>query len=156
MKLAPIETEVIDLFVHLARLLNLPKSVAEIYGLLFIAPEPLPMEAITRRLDLSKGAASQGLRLLRKLGAVRVVYAAGKRSDHFEAERELRKLIGGLIHDQLQPQFDDGGNRLQRIQELSSQLPAPDRHRVRERLHRLQQWQQAGQRFLPLLQQCFV
>ena len=35
--LSPLETEIIDLFVQVSRLLGQPRSLAEIYGLLFIS-----------------------------------------------------------------------------------------------------------------------
>ncbi len=156
MTLAPLETEIIDLFVHVARLLNIPKSVAEIYGLLFIAPTPLSPDEIIARLMLSKGAVSQGLRLLRNLGAVRAVYVPGKRSDHFEAEVELRKLVSGVLKDKLEPHFHDGSDRLQRMQSLINELPTNERERVSPRLDKLRSWQKAGQRILPLVRQCLA
>src|SRR5262245_15236674 len=83
--LTPLETEIIDLFVQLSRLLGQPRSLAEIYGLLFISAQPLSMDDLIARLQLSKGSASQGLKFLRALGAVRMVYIAGDRRVHYEA-----------------------------------------------------------------------
>ena len=151
--LAPLETEVIDLFVHLARALGFPKSVAEIYGLLFISPRPLAMDEIIARLKLSKGSVSQGLKLLRGLSAVRTVYVGGKRNDHYEAELELRKLARGFLKDKLLPHVESGGDRLSRIESALSQLPAAEREWVLGRLDRLKSWQQTGEQFLPLVRQ---
>ncbi len=67
-RLNPVEVDVIHLFVQLSRSLNQPPSVAEIYGLLFISPKPLPQDDFPERLNLSKGSASQGLRYLMDLG----------------------------------------------------------------------------------------
>ena len=55
-KLEPIQREVIALFVNGVRVLGLPKSVGEIYGLLFISPEPLALDVIVSRLEISKGS----------------------------------------------------------------------------------------------------
>ena len=149
--LSPLETEVINLFVHLARLLNCPKSVAEIYGLLFIAARPLATEEIIDRLSLSKGSASQGLKFLRGLGAVRLIYVAGRRSDHYEPELELRKLVGGFLKTKLEPQFETEDDRLTRIESFISQLPSSERERFSARLEKLRSWQMSGKRFLPLI-----
>src|SRR5205809_7967471 len=89
-QLNPLETETIDLFVQVSRLLGQPRSLAEIYGLLFISARPMPMDDLIGRLSISKGSASQGLKFLRSVGAVRIVYVAGERRAHYEAVAELR------------------------------------------------------------------
>ena len=71
--LTSIEMDVIGVFVNAVKLLGMPRSVGEIYGLLFITPEPLPLDALVVRLGISKGSASQGLKVLRGLGAVKQV-----------------------------------------------------------------------------------
>jgi hypothetical protein len=57
---------------------GVPKSVGQIYGLLYASPEPLSFSDIVERLDISKGSASQGLQLLRSLGAINVANARGQ------------------------------------------------------------------------------
>jgi hypothetical protein len=54
---------------------GVPKSVGQIYGLLYASPEPLSFSDIVERLEISKGSASQGLQLLRSLGAINVADA---------------------------------------------------------------------------------
>src|SRR2546421_11520943 len=88
--LSPLETEIIDLFVQVSHLLGQPRSLAEIYGLLFISARPLAMDDLIERLQMSKGSASQGLKFLRSVGAVRPVYVPGERRVHYEAVAELR------------------------------------------------------------------
>ena len=110
--LSPLEVEAIDLFISLVRLLGMPKSVGELYGLLFVSPEALPMDALMERLDMSKGAASQGLKLLRSFGAVKTVYVAGDRRDHYLAEFDLSRFATGFIKGEFQPHLDSGLLRL--------------------------------------------
>src|SRR5438876_12324214 len=83
--LNPLETEIIDLFVQVSRLLGQPRSLAEIYGLLFISARPLAMDDLIERLHMSKGSASQGLKFLRSVGAVKMVYMPADRRVHYEA-----------------------------------------------------------------------
>src|ERR1700689_637831 len=78
-RLELVEVEVIHIFVQFAGVLGQPRSVAEIYGLLFASHQPLAMDTLIERLNLSKGSASQGLKYLQELGAVRTVYVAGDR-----------------------------------------------------------------------------
>ena len=51
-RLSPLETEVIDFFVQLSHLLGQPRSLAEIYGLLFISGRPLTMDDLIVRLHI--------------------------------------------------------------------------------------------------------
>ena len=146
-----LEREVIELFVRVASLMGLPRSIGELYGLLFIVPEPLSMDELMRRLDLSKGATSQGLKLLRSFGAVRTVYRAGDRRDHFVAETELRKLAGGFLKEQVQPHLRSGEERLERIQRMLDELPEDERGAVKIRVARLANWRRRGDQILPIL-----
>src|SRR6266478_6924145 len=106
--LSPLETEIIDFFVELSRLLGQPRSLAEIYGLLFISAHPLAMDDVIERLRLSKGSASQGLKFLRNMGAVRMVYVPGDRRVHYEAVAELRNLATRFLRDQIVPHLENG------------------------------------------------
>src|SRR6266478_2207600 len=128
--LNPLETEIIDFFVQVSRLLGQPRSLAEIYGLLFISARPLAMDDLIERLQLSKGSASQGLKFLRNLGAVKMVYVAADRRVHYEAVAELRYLVTRFLRDQIVPDLDQAHARLERMALLVKQLPAEDRARV--------------------------
>jgi len=150
-RLSPLETEIIDLFVQLSRLLGQPRSLAEIYGLLFISARPLAMDDLIERLQLSKGSASQGLKFLRNVGAVRTVYVAGERRAHYEAVAELRNLTTRFLRDQIVPHLDSGQARLERIAGMVKQLPSGERARINGRVAMLQSWGRRGKRFLPLV-----
>ena len=84
--LAPLEAEAVDLFVGLAQVVGLPKSVGQIYGLLYISTVSLSLDEVAERLDISKGSASQGLKFLRQTGAVQVCEENGSRCDRYLAE----------------------------------------------------------------------
>jgi HTH-type transcriptional regulator, glycine betaine synthesis regulator len=88
-----LEVEIIDFFVQLSRLLGQPQSLAEIYGLLFISARPLAMDDLVERLHLSKGSTSQGLKLLRNIGAVKMVYVA-----RFLRDQIVREDFGCVGH----------------------------------------------------------
>src|SRR5262249_58444748 len=134
--LSELEVEAIDLFIGLIKLLGMPKSVGELYGLLFVSPTPLPMETLMDRLDMSKGSASQGLKLLRSFGAVKTGYVAGDRRDHYLAEFDLSRFVTGFIKEELQPHLDSGLLRLQRMEELVAKSPAEDKETAENRLAR--------------------
>ena len=69
-QLKPIESEFIDYVSEAVKVFGLPKSVGEIYGLLYASKAPLSMDDLIGKLDISKGSASQGLKILRSINAV--------------------------------------------------------------------------------------
>jgi len=150
-RLTPLEIEVIDLFVQVSRLLGQPRSLAELYGLLFISARPLAMDDLIERLQLSKGSASQGLKFLRNVGAVKTVYVPGARRVHYEAVAELRNLATRFLRDQIVPDLDSARARLERMILMVKQLPPDDRERVNGRVKMLQSWSKRGRRFLPMI-----
>ena len=82
----------ISLFVNAASALSLPKSVGEIFGLYYSTEEPLSLNEVTAYLGISRGSASEGIRWLRGMGALKPVVRPGMRREHFTAETSLRKL----------------------------------------------------------------
>ena len=147
--LSALEVEAIDLLISLVRLLGMPKSVGELYGLLFVSPEALPMDTLMERLNMSKGAASQGLKLLRSFGAVKTTYVAGDRRDHYLAEFDLSRFASAFIKGEVQPHLDSGLLRLERMQHLIEQLRGDRREVAENRLARLRHWHEKGQSMVP-------
>ena len=150
-RLNPVEVEIIHLFVQLSRALGQPPSVAEIYGLLFISPKPMPQDDFIERLNLSKGSASQGLRYLLDLGAVRTIYVAGDRRVHYEAVAELRNLAGRFLRQQVLPYFDGSGERLDHIAVEAKKLPDEEGEFALARVRMLRSWEKNAKRVLPLV-----
>ena len=150
-RLSELEVEAIEMFINFLKLIGLPKSVGEIYGLLFVAPRPLAMDEIMGRLGLSLGAASQGLKLLRSFGAVRVVYERGDRRDHYVADLELSRFATVFIKEELQPRVETARQRIERMEDSLGELPPEARRTTEERIERLKHWLDKGQKILPWL-----
>jgi DNA-binding transcriptional regulator GbsR (MarR family) len=149
--LSDIEVEAIDLFISLMRVIGLPKSVGEIYGLLFVSVSPLNAEQITARLQISAGAASQGLKLLRSFGAVRSVYVPGERRDHFSADLDLSTFASAFIKEELNPRLEHASKRIQRMEILASDLEGKEKEAAFKRIKRLRHWMERGQKMMPWL-----
>ena len=150
-RLRPAEIEAIHLFIRCAGMLGQPRSIAEIYGLLFMSEKPLSMDGLIERLNMSKGSASQGLKYLQDLGAVRTVYIAADRRTHYEAVAELRKLGGRFLRQQIQTHFADSETLLDRIADQTQALSDEQRRHVGERVKLLRRWERTGRRILPLV-----
>ena len=145
------EREVVALFVRMADLLNLPRSVGEIYGILFISTKPLCLDDCRQRLNISKGSTSQGLKILRSFGAIRTVYIPGDRKDYYVAETSLRKITSGFASEQIQPHVASGKDRIERIRELLADQDAEDQEVLEEKVRLLENWQSRAGKTLPLI-----
>ena len=150
-----IESQVIAVFVDGVKVLGLPRSIGEIYGLLFISPTPLSLDDLVERLGISKGSASQGLKTLRSLGAVRESDAEGlpERRTYYEAATELKRLVGGFIREEIRPHLKSGRSKVAQLEPAIEELDDEElREFARERVERLDQWMKNAGKVLPILQ----
>ncbi len=131
-------------------MLGIPKSVASIYGICFASPEPLSFGEIESRLDISKGSVSQGLRLLRQIGAIRPVFVDAARLERYEPDIELRKLVLHYLEQRVSRQLAAGRGRLR---EIKAALPGPAAGRaiLKERVASLEGWHSKSAALLPLI-----
>lgn len=153
--LEPLERQVVDVFVDGVRVLGLPRSIGEIYGLLFISQSPQSLDDLVRRLQISKGSVSQGLRMLKNLGAVNEANGHGEaeRRTYYEPAVELKRLVGGFIREQVRPHLESGKSKIHRLAETAREVEDPERRKfLSERVERLGAWMRSGGRVLPLLQ----
>ena len=146
-RLQPAEIEVIHLFIQFAATLGQPRSVAEIYGLLFVSHLPLTLQDLKERLGISLGSTSQGLQFLRELGAVRVVEIPNSRRTHFAAVAELRNLAGSFLRQQISTHLNDSETRLERIDKRAKSLTGEARTHALGRLSLLRSWPAASNRW---------
>lgn len=154
-ELDPLQRQVVDVFVDGVKVLGLPRSIGEIYGLLFISPAPLSLDDLVLRLNISKGSASQGLRMLKSLGAVREAEnnGAAERRTYYEPAVELKRLVGGFIREQIRPHLDSGRTKINRLAATAREVEDPDQRQfLCDRVERLEQWMNSGGRVLPILQ----
>jgi HTH-type transcriptional regulator, glycine betaine synthesis regulator len=179
-RLSPGEAQIIAIFVKMAQTLGAPRSLGEIYGLLFATPQPLSFQDIYDRLELSKGSVSQGLRFLRTVGAIQPVAVEGERREYFEPVVELRALVGGFLKERINPQLAEWGVRAKALKigdfevgegvrgegleargegdnpsELSPRasglLPSKRRKTLEGRIDKLKTWQKRANTVLPMI-----
>ena len=149
----PLEAQVIQIFVDGGKVLGLPRSLGEIYGRLFISPQPLSLDDLVEHLGISKGSASQGLRALKNLGAVREIELEGSRRCHYQADTELKRLVGGFIREQVRPHLESGQSKVARLNEIAGDEKDPElRAFFASRVDQLDYWMGRARIVLPLLQ----
>ena len=146
-----LEVESIDFFVRMMSILGLPRSVGEIYGLLYFNSKPLSMDLISSRLNISIGSASQGLKTLRALKAVRTTYIPGDRRDHYSAESEFRRLFSTFLRDEIMPHLESAEDRIRKMDGEIASLQVEDKDFFNIRIEKLKRLTKASKRLLPLL-----
>lgn len=149
--LSPLEADVVQYFVRVAQTLGLPRSVGEIYGVVFCAREPLSLDEVAARLRISRGSASQGLRVLMKLGALATPYIAGERRTLYTIEPSIRRVVETMLSQTAQPFFHESETTLRSIRQQAQAEAGPQGHFLVSRVDNLLKWNQQAQRLLPWL-----
>lgn len=148
-----IQQQVVDFFVDGVRVLGMPRSLGEIYGLLFISSKPLSLDDLVQKLGISKGSASQGLRTLKTLGAVREAQNINDRRAYYEPATDLKRLVGGFISEQIRPHLNSGKSKLRQLRQTVPLYTDPTEQAfLKERIERLESWMKRGGQVLPILQ----
>ena len=151
------EAECVRFFSEVVLVLGVPRSVGQIYGLLFASAQPLGFTEIVERLGISKGSASQGLHVLRTLGAVHSVNDKDGRRELFTPELGLRKLMGGVLRDRVEPLVSSGVDRVRQLEGLARQAADPSVRRFSVgRVKQLDKWRRQMWLVLPLLKTFLV
>jgi len=149
---------------------GVPKSVGQIYGLLYASPVPLSFSDIVERLEISKGSASQGLQLLRSLGAIneagvikearngrpevdpslpRSLTPSPSTRTAYVPELSLRRLVSGILQEQVKP-LTAGSDRLARLRELAEQGGEGSNFYL-DRVKQLETWRRKFKTVFPVL-----
>lgn len=150
------ESGLVGIFSDLAELFGNPRSYGQIYGLLFSSETPLTSEQISRRLDISQGSTSQGLRQLEAFGAVVKEKPEGTRLATYRAKLEMKLLIAGFLKERVIPRLESTEAQ---VKALRDSLSAPDSdlrsqpaalEAAKFRLNRLAKWHRSARTLLPI------
>ncbi len=163
------EQECVLFFQEIVQLFGVPKSVGQIYGLLYASPEALGFSEIMGRLEISKGSVSQGIQLLRSLGAIvesdpaspstststsglNGSGAAGQTRGPrvYSPELSLRQLVTGVLRERIAPMAAPGTERVKRLKQLAAESPANEVFYL-GRTKQLEGWRKRFNTVLPLL-----
>ncbi len=82
------------------------RSVARVHALLMASEEPISLEEIAERLQISKGNASMSLRELRNFGVVRQVEVPADRRDFYVTEPDVWTMFFRILGERKRREFD--------------------------------------------------
>lgn len=69
------------------------RSVAQIHALLYLSPQPLPADEISRTLNIARSNVSNSIRELQSYELISVTHVLGDRRDHFRAEADPWEIM---------------------------------------------------------------
>lgn len=137
---------------ELAESFHLNKSVGQIYGLLYMTPEPLSLDDIAQRLSMSKGNASMNLKVLKFWRAVRSVWVDGTRKDYYEANRDLFVLASERLDEGLNRRLGLAEETIDRLLASKNlENSGHDQNSVKKRLKEIRSFLDKGRKALRLM-----
>ena len=91
---------------QISRFWGFPKGMGAIFGVLYLSPNPLPLDEIVTQTGLTKGAVSTEVRALARLGLVHRSSKLADRKDYYEAETDFYKSIRSILKERQNTEFE--------------------------------------------------
>lgn len=115
--LHPFHSEFITLAGDLAESFSFKRSIGQIYGFLYLCPDPISLEDIAKCCHMSKGNASVHLRTLEDWGAVHSSSKPGIRKDYYYANNDLTALALRRLQEGISKRLSTARHGLKTIKE---------------------------------------
>ncbi len=103
---------------------GLNKAMGELYGLLYLSPEPMTLDEMSEALGISKASVSIHMRALERIGMVRKVWKVGDRRDYYEAEVDFWEIAKGIFRQREAREFDQALSSVTESLEMVQQAGA--------------------------------
>jgi len=116
------------------------KTAGEMYAALYLSIEPLSLEELAGRLNVTKGNISIAIRQLEQIGMVKRSWQKGDRRVFFEAETDFWKIAYSVLALRHKPEFDQSFALVEESAQLAAQAdPSAERDSTMDRLKSLQE-----------------
>jgi DNA-binding transcriptional regulator GbsR (MarR family) len=106
MEMDPIIQDFVEGLSGISHFWGFPKGMGAIFAVLYLSPEPVPLDEIVGRTGLTKGAVSTNVRALARLGLVHRATKLADRKDYYEAETDFYKSIRDILKERQATEFD--------------------------------------------------
>jgi DNA-binding transcriptional regulator GbsR (MarR family) len=106
MKLAEAKQQFINSWGAFGTQWGINRTMAQIYALLLISPDPLTQEDVMEELSISRGNVNMNMRELIGWGIVERVIVSGERKEHFIADKDIYKAAAQIIKVRRQRELD--------------------------------------------------
>ena len=154
--LPQVRLKMVDIGGRVAQVLGLPRSVGEIYGLLYLATKPTSAPEIAAALSISKGSVSTGARQLLALGFIRKVWIQEQRKDYYEAVLDLGNVARASYDSIIKVRTNNAERRFQSVEEsldeAKSEMNPEEYALIKERIERLGKMRKRIKQLLPIFE----
>lgn len=116
---ADLERETVAYWIEIADSLGFPRSVGEVFGLVFVSDAPLNADQIVEKIGISRSGAGQALKTLADIGAIRPATGMSSRKDHYEVQTDLGVLVRLFLNSRVLPRLEELGRRRTTLGELA-------------------------------------
>lgn len=120
-ELAPVTQDFIVHWGEMGERWGINRTVAQIHALLYLSPEPLNAEQLSRTLSVARSTVSAGLRELQSWGIINVVHKLGDRTDYFTTTGDVWEMFRVIVdhrkHLELDPTLEMLRGAVNRLEE---------------------------------------
>jgi DNA-binding transcriptional regulator GbsR (MarR family) len=106
---------------------GIPRTMAEVHALLFVAGHPMNTDEVMSALQISRGNASMTLRALLDWGIVSRVHRRGDRKEYFQAEQDVWKLFRTILRERKKREIDP---LLEELHACRAATDLVDKHKI--------------------------
>ncbi len=113
------------------------RTVAQVHALLYLSPQPLSAEEISKTLSVARSNVSTSLRELESWGIVKAIHLLGDRREHYESMTDVWEMARVILDGRKRREIDPTAATLKAcIEELegSGRADATTRKRLVEML----------------------
>ena len=142
-----VQNSMLDGLGQLADYFGFSKVMGQLYGALLLSPEPLSLDDLMEKLDISKASVSMNLRTLEHMGMVRQVWVrgGGGRRKYYEAETDFWQIISNILSGREMRDVDRAlsvmEHDVERLSKGMSQMSSEDQNLAQLYLDRIAQIQ---------------
>lgn len=126
---------------RLTRFFGFSEVMGRLYGTVLLSPEPLSLDTLASRLEISKGSVSMNMRALERWGMAKEVWVRGERKKYYAAESDLwqviRNVLGSRESREVQVALNVLGESITKLKTAENELSPEDQELARYYLERI-------------------
>lgn len=104
---------------------GISRTMAEIHAVLYITGQPLSMDDLMERLEISRGNASMSVRSLLEWGIISRSHKRGDRKEYFQAEQDVWAMFRAIVRERMKREAEPLLAELHEIRDLTGSRAKP-------------------------------